>query len=373
MSNIPIIKSYKELVDLNSLRKSISSLLEMQIEHVSYIKNKVIYSTYTKSKQEMCLDLFLYDYVKNPFIYLTGKVSRLKGYDYSKLLLLSHPKLFMEQFNAYINNLALVGESNFTLWDFNITLLGSDIVISSLNSKSSEYLVIPYFVTKIGNDAFKANYSIKKIVFQEGSKLKEIGARCFSQCDKLKEINLPDCLEAIGAVAFYSCGFSSIEIPSALTTLRFRLFSSCDNLKKVSFKPSSKLNFIDPYVFEYSGIEEIELPSSLRTIFAGAFLNCVNLKHIEIPDSVVTLDECVFEQCFSLEKLVLGKGVVNIPEGLLNGCLNLKDITILGDIKTIGYRAFAGVKADKIIIPESSPLKPSVSDIENYGKQVVQN
>lgn len=81
-----------------------------------------------------------------------------------------------------------------------------------------------------------------------------IGRYCFSECDDLTVIHLPDSVTTIGEFAF----------------------AGCDSLRAM------------------------ELPNSVKEIGADAFWNCPSLEAIRLPDSVKSIGPGVFDGCDSL-------------------------------------------------------------------------
>ena len=62
-------------------------------------------------------------------------------------------------------------------------------------------VVIPKSVAKIENSAFENCENLKEVVFEERSKLEEIGDYCFKNSG-LEEITLPKMLKEVGDDAF---------------------------------------------------------------------------------------------------------------------------------------------------------------------------
>ena len=65
---------------------------------------------------------------------------------------------------------------------------------------------IPKSVTKIEDSAFEDCKNLKEVVFEEGSKLEEIGCNCFQDC-RLEKITLPKAFNKISDNAFSGCDY----------------------------------------------------------------------------------------------------------------------------------------------------------------------
>lgn len=102
-----------------------------------------------------------------------------------------------------------------------------------------------YTVTMIGDG--DSTYSNGSCSFS--SKLKSIllpnsivtiNNYCFSKCYSLTEINIPNSVTAIGDVAFYSCGLTSLVIPESIKKIGNGAFYGNSHLMEVFFLGSEK-------------------------------------------------------------------------------------------------------------------------------------
>ncbi len=75
--------------------------------------------------------------------------------------------------------------------------------------------------------------SIKKVTITNDTGL-HYGA--FDDCEKIKEIKLPDTLKNIADYAFYNCdGLEKISFPESVISVGNNLFEHCDNISEVTF------------------------------------------------------------------------------------------------------------------------------------------
>jgi len=329
------------------------------------------------------IDEFLYDYVVKKRGILTGKIGGLSRYDYTRLNHLLHPEdtgKFVNDLIVYLKHLLLLGKNDCDLWDFTLTLDGDDIVLKKCNKYIAEEILIPNFITKIGREAFKSEYidgvhrfdNLKKVIIQDGSKLKTIDSSAFASCSSLEDINLPEGLERIGDNAFEHTELNEIIIPSSVKSIGEYSFSCCHSLREVAFRKGSKLKSLGRNSFYFcSTLESIGLPPSLEKIGPYAFGCCHSLESVGIPDKCKDLGEGLFTDCTSLDWMVLGGGVRKIPKELFADCIKLRDITILGYIESIGENAFKHVGASSVVIKAGSKVEPSEDDISKYGVKIV--
>ena len=72
--------------------------------------------------------------------------------------------------------------------------------------QSAQLVFVPASVTELGHDAFRGCEQLKRVVFQEGSRLERVGDRCF-ESSGLEEIALPVVLREVGHGAFDFCPY----------------------------------------------------------------------------------------------------------------------------------------------------------------------
>ena len=129
-----------------------------------------------------------------------------------------------------------------------------------------------------------------------GKPVLRVGRKAFIDCDVLKSVTLPDCLESIDDWAFANC---------------------------------------------YS-LTDVKIPETVKAIGEYAFSSCEALTEIVVPDGVVSLGGGVFEDCDGLEKVIIGDGVLTIGADAFSGCSSLESLSIPSAIKSIGEEAFNG-------------------------------
>lgn len=73
------------------------------------------------------------------------------------------------------------------------------------NCKKLKEVVIPNYVTEIGEGAFIMCVNIRQVEFEKGSEIEEIPLMCFFYCINLKKMVLPERLRNIEQQAFFCC------------------------------------------------------------------------------------------------------------------------------------------------------------------------
>ena len=85
-------------------------------------------------------------------------------------------------------------------------------------------------------------------------------------------------LKTIGSKAFSDCSrLKNIELPPTLKTIDDNTFSGCSNLEKISLPGVETIN--GGAFNGCSKLSEVRIPSTLKSIGDGAF-NCGNLKRV---------------------------------------------------------------------------------------------
>lgn len=221
----------------------------------------------------------------------------------------------------------------YTDGDYSFVLL-DDGTAQITNYSGSDYeLTVPAYlgaavpVTKIGNDSFKGNVSIKKLTIPEG--ITTIGSFAFYRCYGIEEINFSSTVTDIGRYAFYECtSLTSVFLPPTVKNTGDYAFGGCSNLSQISL---------------CEGLEQMG-----SRFLAGTAVNA-----IYIPTTVTSANEA-FAQADSLVYFVFGEGITSIPDDMFEQCNTISTITIPSTVTKIGKDAFARMGAlESIVIPDN--------------------
>ncbi|MDE7097883.1 MAG: leucine-rich repeat domain-containing protein [Ruminococcus sp.] len=159
-------------------------------------------------------------------------------------------------------------------------------------------VVIPYGVTSIAKQAFSNS--------------------------KIRSIVIPESVESIGDMAFYSC----MSLKSAVIS---------DNVKSIGHGAFKHCYFL----------ESVNIPKSIKVIEYNTFWGCHYLKSIVIPDGVESIGNSAFFSCGCLASLTISTDVSEIGIDVFKGCDNLKNITIKGRKSTVKIYNNKFTKAEK--------------------------
>ncbi|MDO5844652.1 MAG: leucine-rich repeat domain-containing protein [Methanocorpusculum sp.] len=197
--------------------------------------------------------------------------------------------------------------------------------------KDTEEICISKEVEGIASYAFKNLKSLKKVTFENGSNLKEIGNEAFMDCWSLESISLPQSLKHIGDYAFASCdGLCEVEIPEGVISIGKGAFLGCGSLKEIRF------------------------PNSLKKISKSAFAQCFDLKYAEFAGDIKIIEDKCFSKCENLIEVDFHGSVKKIGKKAFSGCRNLEIVFSLSDTKKIGKKAFANCQSlSSLYLPET--------------------
>ncbi|MDE6338701.1 MAG: leucine-rich repeat domain-containing protein, partial [Muribaculaceae bacterium] len=234
----------------------------------------------------------------------------------------------------------------------NYKVTGESTVEVAQNTDISGAVIIPeevvcnditYFVTSIGEYAFRGNSSLRHISIP--SSVVTIEYDVFDRCKKLEVISVdssnPNYSSYEGilfdkekeTLVCYPAGRKAKHyiIPNSVSLIKERAFLACQILTT------------------------IEIPNSVKEIEAYSFRECASLTSIKVPNSVTSIGRRAFSDCPMLSYVTISKAVNTIKGATLLNCPNLKLIKILSnqiilptDSDLPNYNVVLAVPADKL-------------------------
>lgn len=216
--------------------------------------------------------------------------------------------------------------------------------------------------TTIGTSAFKDNKALKEINLDT---IKTVSQEAFRGCGVADDGTDPATLtlnnvNAIGALAFYGCGFKAVQIPRQLTSVATGKIDGVEygpfaggKLETVSF--GTLINTIpDNLCMNTTSLQKIELQSvkaSLRTIGKNAFKGCTSVEEVTIPKGILTVSNSAFEGCSGLTDVTIAAKTINAKA--FAECKNLKAVKMEEGVTTIQGMAFANTQISAVTIPST--------------------
>ncbi|HTY89201.1 MAG TPA: leucine-rich repeat domain-containing protein [Candidatus Acidoferrum sp.] len=230
-------------------------------------------------------------------------------------------------------------------------------------SGSSSVVTIPgtisgLTVADIGDSAFQyANMS--SVIISDA--VLSIGAQAFDNCMNLTNVAMGSGVKTIGYGAFQNSKLSTIAIPASVTNIGHGAFASYYNtsppyslfngLQAISVDPansfysSSNGVLFDKYqttLIEYpnGGPGIYVVPDSVSIIGDWSFFGCKNLTNITLGGNVTSLGFVAFGECENLTNLNFGTNVTSIGTNAFEDCFSLTSVTFPDSVVTIHDNAF---------------------------------
>ena len=221
---------------------------------------------------------------------------------------------------------------------------GTELILYPNNH--AESYTVPAKCIKISEKAF-FDTNITELNVSEN--VTSIGAEAFSNCQKLKSINLPN------GITEFPC--EKATYGGGAITYGNGFFEGCTSLEAVKI-PESVTSIDDKAFYNCTALKEIVIPDSVTEIGGSVFAGCTSLESVIFPEDLkgkftyvaaiimlpVIQEGCVitgggfgeyfrfdsfFKNCESLKEIVVPAGITYIEEAAFEGCTSLEKVTVL--------------------------------------------
>ena len=141
-------------------------------------------------------------------------------------------------------------------------------------------LDIPDTVTEMGYNAIGYCVRLKNVSFGKG--LSELPTHCFTLCNALESVTLPESMTSTGALAFYECRNLRTVTAKGLKIVGYGAFGKCGQLT------------------------EVNLNEGVEKIYRGCFNDCPSLTEITLPSTVKHVEALSFDETTTVHYLTTG-------------------------------------------------------------------
>jgi hypothetical protein len=211
---------------------------------------------------------------------------------------------------------------------------------------------VPSSVEIIGDRCFEKCAGMETITFEDSSTLRKIGERAFA--DSIGSITIPASTEEIDGSAFVGCRILTIGIApeSRKFTMEGNLLLASEGTEIVRYFGRElevtvplKVEILRKSCFEAcSHIQEIHFGngSQLRGISWYALSNCDSLKSISIPASVEVIEEAALKGCSALESCTIAENatLVRIENEAFSDCQLLRSFDVPQTVSVMAENCF---------------------------------
>lgn len=128
-----------------------------------------------------------------------------------------------------------------------------------------------------------ANYAARTSLFGNTltipDNIEVIGAKAFTFCPNIKQIDFGSNVKEICFDAFTGCPLKTLIIPGRIEVVGASAFSQMEHLNKITVEEGVK--YIGQYAFSYGfNLTEVELPKSIIELGIGVFNDCPKFEKI---------------------------------------------------------------------------------------------
>lgn len=229
-----------------------------------------------------------------------------------------------------------IGEFAFS---FDVPIPSDYRIIYTWQPSNLKKIIIPDYVTEIENYAFRYCRALECVIIENPTL--HIGSSVYEECDALKKILIPEnSIEHFKHILpeiiwdkleeGYSSEVIKYDVENGVEDDFGVLYSSdgtkllkCNNEKIKSYVIKEGTKVICNSAFAgCKYLPKISIPDSVTTIGNYAFQNCIVLQYINIPISVQNIGECAF--CNSVKQVQIPNSVTTIGDGAFTHCTYIK-------------------------------------------------
>ena len=182
-------------------------------------------------------------------------------------------------------------------------------------------LVVPGSVRVVGTGSFVNNSNLLTATFEEG--VQDVWENVFRGCNNLHTVNVPSTVSYIRGGAFAGTNkLTNINIDTNNPNYKVvnnvvyskdgkRVITTSDVKTQLKLEESTEI--IDPFAFINNQFSSVILPTKITTIGERAFENNNRLTSITIPNTCTSIDRNAFDTTPLLTQIIINKPKDSIP------------------------------------------------------------
>ncbi len=214
-------------------------------------------------------------------------------------------------------------------------------------------------ITNIDNFAFRFCYSLTSLKLTEG--LTYIGRFAFYGCESLTSLQMPSTLEYIGRYAFYEC--NNLELYFVSETLPLYTQDYWDHSIKGYYLGVKEVKQNEE--FKYAILQN----DNIAIIEYLGLNSIIDLTNVSLGGNIITIGSNSFKYK-QIDKIILPDTIQTIGSNAFY-CSNLANINFVDSITYIGSNAFFNTKLENVIFSNNSNLKKIDNNAFAYCDELV--
>ena len=201
--------------------------------------------------------------------------------------------------------------------------------------------------------------SVETVVFHPDTRV--ICGEAFEDCDKLKDLIIPEGILSIGGFALPS--LKTISFPATMEHIDGLALRYCRTPSEITVaEGNTAYKSVDGNLFSYDGTRLIKyaggseataytVPDGTVIIEGNAFESAKHLTEVILPDSVEEIRDQAFLYCEGLKTLSLGNGLKIIGGAAFGYCESLTEVTIPDSVEQVNHFTFSFCeKLERVVI-----------------------
>ena len=182
--------------------------------------------------------------------------------------------------------------------------------------------------------------------------VEKVKRSAISGCTKLTGLSLSNRLTRIDDFMFCGTAFSTLDIPSSVTSIGTNAFEMCGSLSSITIP--GNVSTIGENAFSCCGsLRSVTINEGVVSMGSCAFFNCTGLSSVSLPNSLNVIGANAFQQCSSLSSITIPRGVATVKYGAFTYCNSLSSVTLEEGVRVIEAEAFNNQCLKSVKIPQS--------------------